>query len=133
MKPTYNINIFWRLWILSETAIASSCVYDVIMTKILSDGLFVFVACQPLMVLLPFFLKRHRSGAVTNIIVACIYVAFCCCSRFTAQSASIFENWGWFIFLPGVSVLQFILLTIYWGIEIIVKTCLRKSATNPKS
>ncbi len=71
--------IFWVLWAVAQVAIVASCVCDVIKNKYNDDALFVFVVCQPIMVLLPFFLKRHRLGAVINIAIASIYAICCCC------------------------------------------------------
>lgn len=120
---------FWALWAVAQVAIVASCVYDVVMNKYVDDALFVFIVCQPLMVILPFFLKRHQLGAVTNITVASIYAIYCCCERFNSGGGFL-DGANWFNYLSILSVLQFILLAVYWGIERIIKACKRKSPKN---
>ena len=88
--------------------------------------LFCFRRCQPIMVLLPFFLKRHRLGAVINIAIASIYAICCCCERFNSGGGFL-DCANWFIYLSILSVLQFILVALYWGIEKIIKVCKSKS------
>lgn len=119
--------LFWVLWILTEVAIVASCVYDVIMNKYVDDALFVFIVCQPLMALLPFFLKRHQLGAVTNIAIASIYAIYCCCERFNSGGGFL-DGANWFIYLSILSALQFILVAVYWSIERIIKVCKSKSS-----
>lgn len=118
--------LFWALWILTEVAIVASCVYDVIMNKYVDDALFVFIVCQPLMALLPFFLKRHQLGGVTNIAIASIYAIYCCCERFK-YGGGFLDGANWFIYLSILSVFQFTILVVYWGIERIIKICKSKS------
>ncbi len=118
--------IFWVLWAVAQVAIVASCVCDVIKNKYNDDALFVFVVCQPIMVLLPFFLKRHRLGAVINIAIASIYAICCCCERFNSGGGFL-DCANWFIYLSILSVLQFILVALYWGIEKIIKVCKSKS------
>lgn len=118
--------LFWVLWSLAQVAIITSCVYDVIMNKYIDDALFAFIVCQPLMALLPFFFKRHQLGAVTNIAIASIYAIYCCCERFNSGGGFL-DGANWFIYLSILSVLQFILVALYWGIEKIIKVCKSKS------
>ena len=120
---------FWALWAVAQVAIVASCVYDVVMNKYVDDALFVFIVCQPLMVILPFFLKRHQLGAVINITIASIYAICCCCERFNSGGGFL-DGANWFIYLSILSVLQFILVAVYWGIERIIKVCKRKSPKN---
>ena len=117
--------IFWGLWAVSQVAIVASCVYDVIMNKYNEDALFVFFICQPIMVLLPFFLKRHQLGAVINIAITSIYAIYCCCERFNSGGGFL-DGAKWFIYLSILSVWQFILVALYWGIERIIKSCKSK-------
>ena len=119
--------IFWVLWAVAQVTILASCVYDVIMVKYVEDALFVFIACQPLMILLPFLLKRHQLGAVTNMAIASIYAICCCCERFNSGGGFL-DGANWFIYLSILSVLQFILVVTYWGIERIINVCKSKSA-----
>ena len=118
--------IFWVLWAVAHVAIVASCVCVVLKNKYHDDALFVFVVCQPIMVLLTFFLKRHRLGAVINIAIASIYAICCCCERFNSGGGFL-DGANWFIYLSILSVLQFILVALYWGIEKIIKVCKSKS------
>lgn len=86
------------LWSVSQVAIVASCVYDVIMNKYNEDALFVFIVCQPIMVLLPFFLKRHQLGEVINIAITSIYAICCCCERFNSGGGFL-DGVNWFIYL----------------------------------
>ncbi|MDE5686819.1 MAG: hypothetical protein K2I26_09705 [Paramuribaculum sp.] len=118
--------IFWVLWAVAQVAIVASCVYDVIMNKYNDDALFVFVVCQPIMALLPFFLKRHQLGAVINIAITSTYAICCCCERFNSGGGFL-DGANWFIYLSILSVLQFVLVALYWSIERIIKVCKSKS------
>ncbi len=71
--------------------------------------------------------KRHQLGAVTNIAIASIYAIYCCCERFNSGGGFL-DGANWFIYLSILSVLQFILVAVYWGIERIIKVCKSKSS-----
>lgn len=122
-----NDKKFWVLWILMCVAIVTSCVYDIIKVRNFEDALYVFIACLPLIIILPLFLKRHKFGAEINASVACIYSMLLCYIRLSCKPLS---NWDlyWLVFSISLSMLQFTILVVYWGIERFIKVCKSKSS-----
>ena len=121
-----NDKKFWILWLLMCVAIVTSCAYDIIKVCNFEDALYVFIACLPLIIILPLFQKRHKFGAVINATVACIYSVLLCYIRLSCKPLS---NWDlyWLVFLITLAAVQFTILVVYWGIERFIKVCKCKS------
>ena len=119
--------LFWVLWSLTQVVVASSCVYDTIMMKSVDDASFVFLICQPLMVLLYFFHKRHLLEAVIYMVIVSICAIYSCWDRFNS-GGEFLDGWNWFVYLSLLSVFVFLLLGVHWSIERIIKVCKSKSS-----
>lgn len=119
--------LFWVLWAVAQVAIVASCVYDAILNSNIEDASYVFFTCQPLMIILPFFHKRHKLGAIINISVVCAYSVLLCYIRLSYKP---FSSWNlyWLVYLIALSMIQFTILAVYWGVERIIKVCKSKSS-----
>ncbi len=104
---------FWIVWTIAELLILSSCIYMSVHSKFIGV-ISVFGASQPLMTVLTLYKKKHRNGALTNLIIICLYSIYSIYISIVGQDAN---GWGWVLCMIVFPIIQLILLLLFWGIQ----------------
>ena len=114
---------FWITWSIAELLILSSCIYTSFLSKFIGV-LSMFLVSQPLMIVLTFYKKKHRTGALTNLIIICLYSIYSVYISIAGQDSN---GWGWAFCMIVIPVVQLILLLLFWGIQKIAEITTQNS------
>ena len=114
---------FWIVWAITEMLILSSCIYMSFLSKFIGV-MSVSLASQPLMIVLTLYKKKHRNGALTNLIIIILYSIYSVYISIVGQDAN---GWGWAFCIIVFPIIQLILLLLFWGIQKIAEITSRKS------
>lgn len=109
---------FWAIWIITEVLILSFCIHDGILCSHWEDAILAFGLCQPLMFVLTLFRKTHGFGAIINLIIVLAYSIF---AGYLKINLGFGGGLYWILFMTALPNIQLLLLSIYWGIERILK------------
>lgn len=104
---------FWIAWAMVELLLLSSCIYMAVHSKFIGI-ICVFGASQPLMTALTLYKKKHKNGALTNLIIVGLYSIYSVYISISGQDAN---GWGWALGMIILPIMQLILLLLYWGLE----------------
>lgn len=109
---------FWAIWIITEVLILSFCIHDGILCSHWEDAILAFGLCQPLMFVLTLFRKSHNRGSIINLIIVLAYSIF---AGYLKINLGFGGGLYWLLFMTALPNIQLLLLSIYWGIEKILK------------
>lgn len=66
------------------------------------------------MTALTLYKKKHKNGALTNLIIVGLYSIYSVYISISGQDAN---GWGWAFGMIILPIMQLILLLLYWGLE----------------